>query len=192
MVMPSSLALSQLRLLSQYSKWAHSQLWAVVESLSDEDLHKNLHLPFGSIAATYNHMLAGDLLWYSRFTGLGVVGGRRIADLVPLWVPSPGAGQWNTIPGDEDPSSVARTYAQIIEQCERWTAYTTALTEADLEAVLRYTDTSGKEQCRDAGATLLHVFNHGTHHRGQISGILTALHTDAPCMDLLYFLDYTS
>jgi uncharacterized damage-inducible protein DinB len=36
--------------------------------------------------------------------------------------------------------------------------------------------------------TLLHVFNHGTHHRGQISAALTALGRPAPEMDFVHML----
>ncbi len=37
-------------------------------------------------------------------------------------------------------------------------------------------------------ATLAHVFNHGTHHRGQITAALTALGQPCPSLDLVYFL----
>jgi uncharacterized damage-inducible protein DinB len=38
------------------------------------------------------------------------------------------------------------------------------------------------------GLTLTHVFNHGTHHRGQITAALTALGRSSPELDLVYFL----
>ena len=41
-------------------------------------------------------------------------------------------------------------------------------------------------------ATLAHVFNHGTHHRGQISAALTVLGQPAPELDLVYFLQQTA
>lgn len=36
--------------------------------------------------------------------------------------------------------------------------------------------------------TLAHVFNHGTHHHGQIMAALTALGQPSPELDLVYFL----
>lgn len=36
--------------------------------------------------------------------------------------------------------------------------------------------------------TLGHVFNHGTHHRGQISAALTSLGQPAPELDLVTML----
>jgi uncharacterized damage-inducible protein DinB len=40
--------------------------------------------------------------------------------------------------------------------------------------------------------TLEHVFNHGTHHRGQITAALTALGQPSPELDLVYFLQNPS
>jgi uncharacterized damage-inducible protein DinB len=37
-------------------------------------------------------------------------------------------------------------------------------------------------------ATLAHVFNHATHHRGQITAALTAAGHAAPELDLVYLL----
>ena len=37
-------------------------------------------------------------------------------------------------------------------------------------------------------ATLAHVFNHGTHHRGQVTAALTALGHPCPVLDLVYML----
>jgi hypothetical protein len=37
-------------------------------------------------------------------------------------------------------------------------------------------------------ATLAHVFNHSTHHRGQITAALTAMGQPAPELDMVYML----
>ena len=41
-------------------------------------------------------------------------------------------------------------------------------------------------------ATLAHVFNHGTHHRGQITAALTALGQPCPELDMVYLLQEES
>jgi len=37
-------------------------------------------------------------------------------------------------------------------------------------------------------ATLMHVFNHATHHRGQITAAMTALDYASPELDMLFML----
>ena len=37
-------------------------------------------------------------------------------------------------------------------------------------------------------ATLVHVFNHSTHHRGHIAAALTAMAQPAPELDMVYML----
>lgn len=61
-----------------------------------------------------------------------------------------------------------------------------------LAETFSYHSTKGKPFTRVLGPILLHVYNHGTHHRGQISAALTALGHKAPVLDLLYFLDQNS
>ena len=56
------------------------------------------------------------------------------------------------------------------------------------EGVLSYTTMRGQPATLPFAATLAHVFNHGTHHRGQISAALTFLGQPAPELDLVFFL----
>jgi uncharacterized damage-inducible protein DinB len=54
--------------------------------------------------------------------------------------------------------------------------------------VLSYTTMRGQPATLPFAATLAHVFNHGTHHRGQITAALTALGRPSPELDLVYCL----
>ena len=53
---------------------------------------------------------------------------------------------------------------------------------------LNYTNMRGQAMSLPFAATLAHVFNHGTHHRGQITAALTFLGQPGPELDLVYFL----
>ena len=56
------------------------------------------------------------------------------------------------------------------------------------EGTLDYTTTKGLAASLPFAATLAHVFNHGTHHRGQITAALTALGQPGPELDWVYLL----
>lgn len=55
--------------------------------------------------------------------------------------------------------------------------------------VFTYHDTQGHEYSGLLGSTLDHVFNHGTHYRGQISAAITQLGEPAICLDLMWYVN---
>ena len=54
--------------------------------------------------------------------------------------------------------------------------------------VYSYTTMRGQLATLPFAATLTHVFNHGTHHRGQVTAALTLLGQACPVIDLVYML----
>ena len=54
-------------------------------------------------------------------------------------------------------------------------AWVEALTDADLDSVLSYQNTSGTTFNREVYPLLIHLFNHQAHHRGQATTLLTQL-----------------
>jgi uncharacterized damage-inducible protein DinB len=40
---------------------------------------------------------------------------------------------------------------------------------------------------QELSMTLVHVFNHQTHHRGQVHGLLTRITNEAPSLDLILY-----
>jgi uncharacterized damage-inducible protein DinB len=70
----------------------------------------------------------------------------------------------------------------------RISAYVDGLDEAALARRFRYRRASTPQEFEQPLApALLHVFNHQTHHRGQVHAILTGLGRDAPALDLMHF-----
>jgi uncharacterized damage-inducible protein DinB len=70
----------------------------------------------------------------------------------------------------------------------RISACVDGLEEAALAARFRYRRASTPEEFEQPLApALLHVFNHQTHHRGQVYAIPTGLGRDAPALDLMHF-----
>lgn len=57
-----------------------------------------------------------------------------------------------------------------------------------LAGTLRYRNMAGEPQENPLAWTLAHFFNHQTHHRGQVHGMLSDTPVPPPPLDLIYFL----
>ncbi len=63
------------------------------------------------------------------------------------------------------------------------------LTVSDLSAIISYSPLTMPEKIvQPLGPILSHIFNHQTHHRGQVHTILTSLGQPSLILDLIYFL----
>lgn len=153
--------------LARYHLWATEKLLAEVSKMSDAHYRQDCGLFFQSVHGTLNHMLVAERHWYSRF-----------ADGVSLKM------ALNTELETDRTVLAAALRAAI----ERWVAWIATMDVERFNGTLDYTKASGGQVVVPFAEALGHVFNHGTHHRGQISAALTAMGYAAPEMDLIYML----
>jgi len=153
--------------LAKYHHWAYSKLFKQLEGVADTDYRKDLGLFFKSIHGTLNHLLLVDRLWYGRFVGSPI----QISGL-----------------DQELVQDRAELYDKLLEQAALWCNCIAALEPKKLLEDFAYTDTKGLPYTRERGPILDHVFNHGTHHRGQVSAAITQLGCTFQQLDLLYFI----
>ncbi|MEF9997036.1 MAG: DinB family protein, partial [Burkholderiaceae bacterium] len=85
-------------------------------------------------------------------------------------------------------SDRARLRDRLLTGALNWAPFIERLGPERLAGQLDYTSSRGEPQSLPLAPTLIHVFNHGTHHRGQITAALTALGQTAPELDLVYLL----
>ncbi|WP_299286825.1 DinB family protein [uncultured Tateyamaria sp.] len=161
--------LAHLRLMARYNAWQNTSLIAAADGLSDEARHANRGAFFGSIAATFNHLLLDDALWLARFEG----------DARPeAWVKG----------SLDDPAEWAVFKAARADLDNRLIAWADRLGPEDLEGNVAWYPGGGDVRVeKPRTVCLAHVFNHQTHHRGQIHAMLTAAGavpdaTDLPMM----------
>ena len=154
--------------LARYHQWATARLLNAVGALPDSDYRRDVGLFFHSIHGTLNHLLVGEhLLWFARF--------------------AEGRSPTVALNAEVEPDR-ARLDARLREGAARWAPLIASFSAARWSGTLDYTTMRGTVASLPFAATLGHVFNHGTHHRGQITAALTALGHPCPELDLVYFL----
>ena len=80
----------------------------------------------------------------------------------------------------------------MVEAAQRWAPLIASMPAERFAGTLEYTTTRGVPQSLPFAATLAHVFNHGTHHRGQITAAITAMGHACPELDLVRMLQAES
>ncbi len=118
---------------------------------------------------TLNHILVGDRVWMRRFTNEGPT--YAALDAVPC-------------------NDLASLRAERAAEDHRIIAFVDGLDADKLAAMFSYRSiTNPAEITQPLSPALAHFFNHQTHHRGQVHGLLTALagHDAAPPLDLILF-----
>jgi uncharacterized damage-inducible protein DinB len=155
-------------LLARYNAWATDRLLGAVAAVPDADYRRDVGLFFGSIHGTLNHLLVGEhLLWFVRFA----------------------EGRSPSVALDAEVETDRQRLAQRLRDgAARWAPLVAAWPDERWDGTLDYTTMRGTAASLPFAATLAHVFNHGTHHRGQITAALTALGQPCPELDLVYFL----
>lgn len=154
--------------LARYNVWATHKLFEHVDALPEDEYRRDVGLFFKSVHGTLNHLIVGEhLLWFPRFAE--GVSNRRALD-------------------EEVETDRVRVRERLVGGAERWLPLIASWDPLRFEGMLNYTTTQGVAQSLPFAPTLGHVFNHGTHHRGQISAALTALGHACPELDLVRML----
>jgi uncharacterized damage-inducible protein DinB len=151
----------------RYNAWANRRLYEACAALSAPDYRAIRPSFFGSIHATLNHILVGDRVWMGRLEG----------------VPS-GIERLDQILYDEFADLRA---AREIEDA-RILGFISGLGDEAIAGTLRYRTMADEAQETPLTWALAHFFNHQTHHRGQVHGMLSGTPVAPPPLDLIYFL----
>ena len=152
-------------MMARYNVWQNSQLNDALSKLDHDSLTRGAF--FGSILGTANHLLWGDHIWMSRFDGGSV--------------PDPGIPESTDICATQADWSAERSRID-----RRITLWAQGLQASDLQGDLTWHSSSvNREVVRPVAMCAVHMFNHQTHHRGQIHAMLTATGRSAPVSDLV-------
>jgi uncharacterized damage-inducible protein DinB len=152
-----------LRTHLDYTFWASRALVEAARALSPEELTRDFGTADKSVLGTLVHVFAADRIWLARFLG---------------------EPQKSTTAADYHLAVLENDWPAL---AQRWKQWAGELTDEGAGAVLSYSDMSGNRWNQPIWQLVLHVVNHGTHHRGQAAGFLRAMGRVPPKLDLVYY-----
>lgn len=151
--------------LAQYNRWMNQRLYAACGQLPQDRLEQDLGAFFGSVWRTLHHILIVDSFWLYRLSEDRSLVAMKDRAGLPIRISS----NDQILFGDLAELTDARVtlddnIVRFVEQCA----------ESRLQESVTYSDTAGNvEVTRTVQTALLHWFNHQTHHRGQVTTLLT-------------------
>lgn len=163
---------SYARAMARYNTWQNTNIYAACEQLSDGQRKENRGAFFGSIHATLNHILWADQTWLSRFGAAEPPSKGSIGKGLSLF------DDWEELKAERNRfDGVILGWAEHMEP---------ATYEGDLTW---FSGSADREVTRPKSLIIMHIFNHQTHHRGQVNALLTGFGINPGVTDLPFSLE---
>jgi len=157
------------RLFARYNRWQNKSLYESAGTLTEAQRKEQRGAFFGSIHATLNHLLWADQIWMSRLASLPPPAAASIKESLAQY------GGWPEL-------EAAR--ARFDEVIRNWSD---GLRSEDLEGDLTwFSGAAGRELTRPRWQLVVHLFNHQTHHRGQVHCLLTQFGAKPEATDIAF------
>lgn len=142
-----------LKQLAAYNVWANQKLLDIILSLPDEQQKKELPSSFKSLYDTLLHMWDAESAWWQRM---------KLHERI-------------IIPSENFRGSTKDVSNGLLQQNLQWQEWVNTATDPMLDHVFQYYNSKREHFKQPIFQMLLHVFNHGTYHRGQLVNILRQL-----------------
>jgi len=155
--------------MARYNRWMNKKLYAISSGLSDDERKRDRGAFFKSIHGTLNHLLFGDTVWMGRFQDRNPP--TRIIDEMHADF-------------GELQAARERMDTRIIEWAE-------TLTPQWLAAPFTFTsNVDRRTRTLPAWALVAQLFNHQTHHRGQLTTLLSQSGIDPGVTDIPFLPEF--
>ena len=162
------------RVMARYNRWMNEKLYAVAGQLTVAERKQDRGAFFGSIHRTLNHILLADRVWLGRFTGMALQEGEL------------GPGGIRALDQElyDDFDQLRHERAGTDDEID---AFVATLTDDKLTANLSYVRRGVLNEF-PLWHAVAHLFNHQTHHRGQVTTLLMQAGQDPGVTDLVAML----
>ena len=147
------------QLLHQYARynlWANKVIIDQLDSLTEEQLHKEIASSFPSVFKTVLHLWDVESVWWQRI---------KLAEHV----------EW---PGRTFTGNFAELSKKLVQSSQQWEEWAGNASEANIAHVFAYQNSKRELFKQPVYEVLLHLFNHQTYHRGQLTNMLRQLGID--------------
>ncbi|MBS1599578.1 MAG: hypothetical protein JST75_15240 [Bacteroidetes bacterium] len=137
---------------AHYNLWAHKRLLDFINTLNMRQHHQQIASSFNSLYKTVLHVWAAETIWFKRFDRESI----RI----------------DTDPFNASMKELSDSLIQLDQKVLDWVLNKD---ESALVENLTYRNLKGEEFSQPYYLLLMHLFNHGTYHNGQIVTMLRQL-----------------
>ena len=148
-----------------YNYWANQKMIDSILPLPAEIVTRNVQSSFSSLQLTLLHMWNTESVWYQRI---------KLVENAQM-------------PGNAD-NSITQITKGLMQQSLQWQTWVEKSSQAALKHEFIYRNFKNQQFKELVYQVLLHLFNHGTYHRGQLVTMLRQLGvTTLPATDFIIF-----
>lgn len=156
----------QFRDYASFNLWAHQTICNTILEMDPQLCQQIVKSSFPNLYATVLHLWDAESIWWQRLKG----------------------HQQLLIPSQQFNPDMKEVINGLLDQAAEWKAWVDGATAADLSATCSYTNLRGHTFHSTVWEIILHLFNHGTYHRGQLVTMMRTLGlTDLPATDFIHW-----
>jgi uncharacterized damage-inducible protein DinB len=145
------------RTMARYNAWQNVNIYDSAAALGDTARKQDRGAFFKSIHATLNHILWADKRWLMRLGAPPAPVAKSIAEGLAQF------DDWDALCAERTRfDGVIQTWADGLDS---------SALDGDL---VWFSGAAGREMTSPKALVVTHIFNHQTHHRGQVHAMLTA------------------
>ncbi len=149
-----------------YNLWANKLVFECIGRLPAEQVDQEIISSFPSVYKTVQHMWLAEEAWWKRL---------KLVEQIEL-----------------ESEKFTGTMEEMMKKSERqstdWSDWVNNATEVQLRHVFAYQNTKREQFKQPVNEVLMHVFNHGTYHRGQLVTMFRQLGVEKiPGTDFILF-----
>jgi uncharacterized damage-inducible protein DinB len=149
-----------------YNYWANQEIIKKILALSKEQQQFEVKSSFSSLQATIIHLWDAESIWWQRM---------KLQENI-------------IVPSLSFHPNMQEAVNGLLQQGKDWMEWVQQASQVQLEHVFAYRNSKKEQFKQPMWQMLLHMFNHGTYHRGQMVTILRQLGEEKlPPTDYIHF-----